>query len=895
MDQKRIGHYEIVERIGAGGMGEVYRARDTRLGREVALKLLPDEFAADAERLERFEQEARTVAALDHPGIVTVHAIEEFDGKRVIAMQLVEGRTLDGVIPAGGMTLERIFDVAIPLADAIAAAHDAGVTHRDIKPGNIMVGDDDRVRVLDFGLSKVLGAGPSTDAATEVVSRHITAEGTILGTVAYMAPEQAEGKAVDARSDIFALGVVLYQMATGELPFTGDTGISVISSILRDDPPPVNRHNARLPHHLARIIRRCLQKNPEKRYQTAKDLRNDLETLKAEFDSGELQMSEAVDALPRPERSGISRGLAAVGAVVFILFGIGIGFLLFGRGAAPEIMTASKPKATWSLQPLTMEAGAETQPRLTAAGDWVVYTARDGGDWDIFLRGVGGDNPINLTANSGDDDTAPAISPDGRQIAFRSERQGGGIFVMGRTGESVRKLSDTGNNPDWSPDGATLAVADAFILETAYSRQALSGIHLLDVESGEMRTLFEADGVQPRWSPNGQRIAFWGLNPGSGQRDIWSIGVAGGDTVRVTSDAATDWNPTWSPDGRYLYFASDRSGRMAIWRMPIDQQSGEALGPLEPVTTGGTAWNVYPTFSADGSRMAYSEAITHYHIYRFPVDPTTLAVTGDPEQITSGSRNTIHPDVSPDGEWIAFTLGVGQQEDVYIMRLDGSELTRLTNDPAKDRRPVWSPDGERIAFYSDRSGTYEAWAVNRDGSGLVALTNTSGAGVSSPDWSPDGRHLLTTSIVGEPGIFQVSADAVGATPDTLPLPENVPSNVYTAGASWSPDGNRIAIGYREGPAVKLGILEVTTDTFTFHPVPGPSGAVMVVWYADSRHMVFAQDGDLYMVDLDTGESRRLADPDEGNVFQFGSVSDDGRWVYVTLERTEVDIWMMERE
>ncbi|HET9298818.1 MAG TPA: serine/threonine-protein kinase, partial [Candidatus Polarisedimenticolaceae bacterium] len=278
---KRLAHYEILGPLGAGGMGEVYRARDTRLQREVALKILPAELARDPDRRARFEREARAVAALRHPSIVTIHAVEEDGGIPFLAMELVEGRSLTDVIPPGGLSLDRFLAIALPLADAVAAAHAKGITHRDLKPDNVMVEPDGRVKVLDFGLAKLLDAGP-VDDATLAAAPDATQEGRILGTVAYMSPEQAEGRPVDARSDVFSLGVVLYQMITGERPFQGRTNISTLTAILRDTPPPVHHRQQTAPAQLDAIVQRCLEKAPERRYPTAKELRDDLERLRVE-------------------------------------------------------------------------------------------------------------------------------------------------------------------------------------------------------------------------------------------------------------------------------------------------------------------------------------------------------------------------------------------------------------------------------------------------------------------------------------------------------------------------------------------------------------------------------------------------------------------------------------
>jgi len=327
----RLGSYEIVAGIGAGGMGEVYKARDPRLNRLVALKLLPAAAAKDTEHRERFEREAQAVAALNHPGIVTIYSVEQADGQFFLTMELVEGRSLADALPTTGLSLDRVLRIAISVADAMAAAHQKGITHRDLKPGNIMLGENEhagRVKVLDFGLAKLAeapapAAGPTT--MTALPTAPITGEGRILGTVAYMSPEQAEGRPIDARSDLFSLGVILYEMATGQRPFTGDTSISIISSIVKDTPTPVTELNPALPRDLGRIIRRALSKDLERRYQTAKDLRNDLEELKASLDSGELQTSATASASFPAGADGAAarhRGVViAAGLVVLALAG----------------------------------------------------------------------------------------------------------------------------------------------------------------------------------------------------------------------------------------------------------------------------------------------------------------------------------------------------------------------------------------------------------------------------------------------------------------------------------------------------------------------------------------------------------------------------------------------
>ena len=335
----RLGPYEILAPLGAGGMGEVYRALDTRLGREAALKVLPEALVADAERRERFDREARAVAALNHPNIVTIYGVEEIGPTAVLAMELVDGRSLSDSIPGGGMPIGRLLQLAIQLADAVSAAHSRGIIHRDLKPANIMVTSEGRVKVLDFGLARLRPEAEAADAATRMASSVVTAEGRILGTIAYMSPEQAEGKTVDHRSDIFSLGIVLYEMSTGQSPFTGDSSLAILSSIMKDTPSSVSDLNPALPLEVGRIVRRCLAKDPEQRYQSAKDVRNDLEQLKREVDSGEVatrtsgEHAQPVPAPRRPPRLVVLVGSIAAALLVVVL---AAGWLVLARRPHPE-------------------------------------------------------------------------------------------------------------------------------------------------------------------------------------------------------------------------------------------------------------------------------------------------------------------------------------------------------------------------------------------------------------------------------------------------------------------------------------------------------------------------------------------------------------------------------
>ena len=384
-----------------------------------------------------------------------------------------------------------------------------------------------------------------------------------------------------------------------------------------------------------------------------------------------------------------------------------------------------------------------------------MYLDPTSGNNDIYVRRIDGENAMNLTPDSPDDDITPSFSPNGDSIAFWSSRDGGGIFVMGATGERVRRLTDFGFNPTWSHDGTEVLFATQGIRGNPFGRSGVASLWTVDVATEERNKIFDGDAVQPDWSPNGHRIAYWGLPPRGGQRDIWTIPAAGGDLVAVTDDDAFDWNPVWSPDGNYLYFSSDRSGSMNLWRVPIDEETGQTLGPLDQVTIGFSGEPAGVTISSDGKRLAYHVFDITSNVMKVDFDLAARAV-GEPEFVTQGSGNFLDPDVSPDGTSLVFRSARGQ-EDIYVLGSDGRGQQRLTTDRPNDRRPRWSHDGTKIAFDSTRSGSYQIWTMNRDGSGSTQLTDAPGNATTAV-WSPDGLQIAY-------GDIETAGDGIGVIMD----------------------------------------------------------------------------------------------------------------------------------
>jgi len=868
---RQIGRYQVLSLLGAGGMGEVWLARDPQLERKVALKLLPEQFTRSPAHVRRFAQEAKAASALNHPNIITIHEIGEAEGTHYIITEFVEGRTLRQML-ARPMPLATVLEIAVQIADALVAAHKAGIVHRDLKPENVMVRPDGLVKVLDFGLAKLTDRS-EVDSEAKTAIQFETDPGTVMGTVNYMSPEQALAQKIDQRTDIFSLGVMLYEMVTGERPFQGASKPAIYGAILHHTPVPITESLPDLPNELQWVIDHALEKDRELRFQTASDLKAALKTLKR--DSGSGTVSAARGATPQPLRQlGWSRWVpkAAIASGAVIVLAIA-GYLLW---SGSETTKAPPAMRVANFTQLTTAPGQEIYPSLAPDGKLLVYASAAAGNWDIYLQRVSGATPINLTRDSAVDDTQPAFSPDGEQIVFRSDRDGGGIFVMGATGENVRRLVDHGHNPAWSPDGQEIAYSNGSFARPSERGNFPSPLRVVKVATGETRQVTETDAVQPNWSPHGDRIAYWGIQ-GGGQRDIWTVGARGGEPVAVTSDPALDWNPIWSPDGRYLYFASDRGGSMNLWRVPIDEQSGKLLGAIEPITIPAT-YSGYFSFSRDGRHLAYAQVVNQINLQQIGFDPVKGKIEAKPVWITQGSRIATNPDFSPDGEWVVFDSVGDKQEDLFIVRRDGTGLRQITNDKHKDRAPRWSPDGRQIVFFSDRSGRYEYWLIKPDGGGLRQFSYTSGPGAQASLWSPDGLRLLCNLQAGPPIILDVGQSWLQQSPQALPA-AGFPAEMMAW--SWSADGRKLALH-------SAGILSYSFESrqyerltdFGAHPV----------WLNDNQRLLFFAQDKLYLLDSRTRKAQELLTV-APNRFQSLNISRDSRVVYFSLQTTEADIWL----
>ena len=855
-----IPRYRILGLAGIGGMGVVYRAEDTRLGRIVALKFLPPMLAPNPRAKGRFLDEARAASALDHPNICTIYEVEETaEGQLYLAMAFYEGETLKRRLARGPLPVAEALRIAFQVAQGLAKAHYHGIVHRDIKPANLMITKDGLVKILDFGIALLPDETPTPP---------------LLGTPGYMSPEQEKGGELDARSDVWALGIVLREMLTGRSPVRSQGGS-------QGEGPP--EEELLVPEFgevpgLDVVLSRMLAENPADRYQDAAAMLPDLAALELAARGDETHTLTLTPAPRRRRRRSRTVLLAAVLAII----AAGAGLLWIAR--RPRSTGPDPSHATF--RRLTDLLGKEWFPSLDPDAKFFVYAKKEGDRNRLFLQPVGGEKALDLLPDSTAGDSQPALSPDGRQIAFRSEREGGGIFLMGLMGEEMHRVTRAGFNPTWSPDGKWILYATDRVDNPLIRRSSPSQLIQVNPATGEQRLVHPGDAVQPSWSPHGYRIAYWGLSR-SGQRILWTIPAGGGEPVQATDGRSVDWSPLWSPDGRYLYFASDRSGTTNLWRLPIDERSGR-VGDPEPVTTSSQA-SMLPTISRDGKRIAYATDETRTTLERISFDPGVETSPGEPAEITRTSQLILACDVSRDGRWIAYQTSTPRQ-NLFVIHPNGTGLRQLTDDGFNNRQPRWSPDGTRIAFYSNRGGKYEIWILRPDGGQIErAALMPDRPQAFHPIWSPDGRQLACDLNDNEALIDL-----------TRPLPERRPALLPPAeqglgfsASSWSPDGRWLA-GSLHGqtrdrqqlPGIVLYSLadrryERLTDL-------GESAT----WLSDSRHLLYWDGGRLLLLDTQTRISRQVLTTPHGSEYNDLCLSPDDRTLYLARNTEEGDVWML---
>jgi eukaryotic-like serine/threonine-protein kinase len=877
-----ISHYRIVEKLGGGGMGVVYKAEDVLLHRFVALKFLPDELAKDSQALARFQREAQAASALNHANICTIHEIGEQNGQPFIVMEFLDGMTLKARIAGKPLDVETTLSLGIEIADALDAAHGAGIVHRDIKPANIFVTKRGHAKVLDFGLAKVSLRAQSVSGGAptlEMTDEHLTSPGSTLGTIAYMSPEQVRGKELDPRTDLFSFGAVLYEMATGGLPFGADTSGLVFDKILNRAPDAPRKLNPQVPPRLEEIINKALEKDRDLRYQHALDVRTDLQRLKRDADSARVQVGQ----VPTPLRRWSTRRIVAAA------FGIAVVALLLMIVARWKV---SSPALHTTLSQVTFAGGIEEYPAWSPDGKTLLYTGEVGKIRKIFRKDLVSGQDSQLT--HGDfDELQPAWSPDGKQTAFVRARQpgvklqpgdvfgqfiDGDVWVLDLASGEESKLVENAFNPAYSADGHRIAVDASW----AGPRR----VWLLDRQGHNPQqvttdTSEEVAHLAPTWSPDGKEIVF--QNRAGTKFDIRVVNLDSKQMNWITNDFFTNIRPSWSPSGRFIYFSSYRSGGINIWRAPM-KEDGTLNGSLQQVTTG-AGQDVEVAVSPDSKRLAYATLRQNADIGRLPVSPQTGLPSGTPEAVISTTREDSRGAWSPDGNMIAFNSDRAGDMNIWLFTLADSSTRQLTTGHGGDFQPNWSPDKKKLAFFSSRSGSPNIWEVEIASGTLKRLTSNSGVNLN-PFYSPDGRLIAYQS--DESGRLEVWVMSVdGSSPHRL-------TNVGITGhfMRWTSDGSGIV--FRCTCSGKPATMRVSLSGGDPQPfAEGMMGGSHMSFSPDRmRIMDVVGHKVLWVSPVNGGKPEKVYEFPDSNVrIDYPVWSPDGKWVMFDRFRPQGgDIW-----
>jgi serine/threonine protein kinase len=878
-DNRSFGPYEIISPLGSGGMGEVYRARDTRLKRDVALKLLSAEVPEDSDRYRRFFQEARAASSLNHPNILSVFDVGTENGTQYIVSELIEGESLRSLIGKGPLSLKRYLDIAIQIGAGLTAAHEAGIIHRDLKPENIMITRDNRVKILDFGLAKPVGS--EKDSADEHRSQLLTQPGVILGTVSYMSPEQARGEGIDFRSDQFSLGLILYEMATGKKAFHRDTPVQTLSAILSEEPPSVSSLNPKFPAPLRWLIDRCLAKDLRERYGATIDIFHELRAFRDHI--SETSYSGESLVAGKSTRK-ISKTLLYAGIAVTSLI---VGFLLgwIGRDSTQE------PNPAYQFTPVASNRENENFPAWSPDGKTIAYVGEVNGILQVFTRSLAVSIPEQITFNDGDC-FMPVWAPDGTRIYYTQRRKGLNrfdIWSVGAAGGTPTMVAENSGWPTISPDGNSMAFfrAEEKDLISLWSANPIGSKPVKYSETPfDKKKIIGADAV---FSPDGKKLAvqLWSIDSGK-VWELWILPFPKGEPrqLKKLSGVMGFFGFSWTPDSKHLVVSTDYPNKRKHHLALIDLDR-ETITPI----TFGVSEETSPAVSSDGKRIAFSSGNAQYDLIDVPLDGRPM------EYLTSTPLNERAPAWSPQGNQFAYVSDRNGADVIWLRsQTEGWERPLVTEKdfPNKEviwfSRPCFSPDGSRVAYHVHTTATTQIWISSLAGGSPIRLFNET-LGQFSPSWSSDGNWIAYLRKMGWQ--HELVKMRVGGTDS----PVIIEKSASYFQPQWSPDGTSILFQTAEGEI--LASVDGTNRKIISKDIWFTGG-----WSRDGS-LLYAvrQDANRKMIvisfDPKTGKETSISDLGpiplqiSDSPFAGFSMAPDGKSFATSILRTESDLWILE--
>jgi len=860
----KLGDYEVKSLLGSGGMGRVYRARDSRLGRDVAIKVLPSLLTADSDRLRRFEQEARAAAALNHPNILAVFQMGTYEGAPYLVSELLEGETLREPIKRGRLSVGRAMDYGEQIARGLSAAHEKGIVHRDLKPENLFVTRDGRVKILDFGLAKL------TEPQSDSERPEGTETGVVMGTVGYMSPEQARGLTADYRTDIFAFGVILYEMLTGKRPFQGPTSADTMSAILIEDPPAVSQVNPDVPQTLQRVVHRCLGKNPEQRFQSASDLAFALDAL--------AEASGVVAPLPKKDPDASSwpnflgkHKLALAGGLV--LFALLLGAALY-TGRIPSILPKND-QVTFS--------GDAYKPAISPDGLFVAYVSRRFGEPDKLMLQARNGTKLELVRATQLD--VPRWSPDGSELLFskyepelrnlnQNSAVGPGIYVVSHLGGATRHIFQADYACWFAPDGSQLVTASASERDPDFK-----GVRLVNTLTGEAKEV-HLSGYSELWDIDcsaraGLILAVTGT---LGNRQIRTFRPDGSEENKLLETDDRIYSARWSAAGDAIYYLHGKGSTKDFSRVSL-------TGKVDQVENGLQTGRFF-TLSRDGPRLTYTREDRYSNLWRIGLPAAGRSAQPEISSLTSGTSFYGKPNFSPDGRWIVFAHGPNRDEtNIFKMPAAGGEpiqLTFLNRDWATN--PAWSPDGQRIAFVSNQNGTPTVWTIGANGGNAQLLEHTNMLNTHNQlAWWPSTDIVYQQT--GNQNFVRVNDQTHE---ETLIIPRDRATG-FLVSPVFAPDGKKMAVQWRRDE-VGLWIisLEPYSETLVQSGDLNPMG-----WSPDGRYVYAIRSGrEIVRVQVAAPNDVTVVAtlPGDGN---DAGLSPDGKEIDVSVSEAKSDVWEMQ--